>query len=343
MKILIFGPKARYDAYHPDFIAGLPVEEVYCPLDRDKLPEGDVPSALRSITFQAAADHPDAQVIFSDAITDVGEDIMERLPGLKLIHSEGVGFNRIDLEAARRRGIYVCNNKGCNAASVAEHTVMLMLMALRHGVTGDRAVREGRQIQMKERIMVSSAPELGEQTVGLVGFGDIAQATARRLAPFGCNLFYYSLHRRAPEVEAGFGVSYLPLEELAARCSILSLHCAVNDQTRGMVDAGLLSRVRPGTILVNTARGDLMDNLAVREALISGRLGGAAFDTLAPEPTPADHPLVDLPPEVRDRVIYSPHLGGITGGSFRRGHLHMWTNVKRLLGGERPDCVVNGL
>ena len=343
MKILIFGPKARYDAYRPGFVASLPVEEVYCPMDRDRLPGGDPSALLRSLTLEAARANPDAQVIFSDAITEVGAQVMDQLPQLKLIHSEGVAFNRIDLEAARSRGVFVCNNKGCNADSVAEHTVMLMLMALRHGITGDRAVRAGGQIQMKERVMVSDAPELGEQTVGLVGFGDIAQATARRLAPFGCRLYYYSLHRRPAEVEADFGVTYLPLEELFAACTILSLHCAVNDQTRGMVDAALLSHVRPGAILVNTARGDLMDNGAVREALVSGRLGGAAFDTLAPEPTPADHPLVDLPPEVRDRVIYSPHLGGNTGGSFRRAHTNMWNNARLVAQGERPNFVVNGL
>ena len=99
----------------------------------------------------------------------------------KLIQSEGVAFNRIDLEAARERGVYVCNNKGCNADSVAEHTVMLMLMALRHGITGHSAVREGRQMQMKEAVMASNSPELGEQTVGLVGLGDRPAAETLRM------------------------------------------------------------------------------------------------------------------------------------------------------------------
>ena len=187
---------------------------------------------------------------------------------------------------------------------------MLMLMALRHGITGHNAVKAGRQMEMKERVMASSSPELGEQAVGLVGFGDIAQATARRLRPFGCKLYYYTLHRRPPQVEADFGVTYLPLEELFASCDILSLHCAVNDQTRSMVDAGLLSHAKPGAILVNTARGDLLDNQAVRKALLEGRLGGIAMDTLAPEPTPADHPLVDLPPEIADRARLLPPPGG---------------------------------
>lgn len=329
MKILVFGPKARYDTYLPDFAPSLGAQVVFCPLD--------------SSPRQAAAENPDTQVLFTDPITDVNQDILDLLPNLKLIQSEGVAFNRVDLEAARNCGIFVCNNKGCNAASVAEHTVMLMLMALRHGITGHNAVRAGHQIQMKEAVMASNSPELGLCTVGLVGFGDIAQATARRLAPFGCKLYYYSLHRRPPQVEEDFGVTYLPLEELAAQCDILSLHCAVNDQTRNMVNADLIAKMKPTAILVNTARGDLVDNLALRQALIEGRIGGIALDTLAPEPTPADHPLVDLPPQVADKAIYSPHLGGNTGGSFHRAHTNMWNNARLILQGQRPNYIVNGL
>lgn len=159
MKILVYGPKARYDAYLPDFAAQLGAELVFCTLDQSPR--------------QAAAENPDAQVLFDDPIVDVGREIIDLLPNLKLIQSEGVAFNRIDLEAAREKGIFVCNNKGCNADSVAEHTVMLMLMALRHGITGHNAVKAGLQVKMKEAVMASGSPELGEQTVGLVGFGDI--------------------------------------------------------------------------------------------------------------------------------------------------------------------------
>lgn len=329
MKLLIFGPKARYDLYRPDFVDQLPVEPVFC-------------SGFQSI-YQAAEENPDAEVIFADAITPVDRTLMDKLPQLRMIHSEGVAFNAIDVEAARERGVFVCNNKGCNAGSVAEHAVMLMLMALRCGVTGHRAVLAGEQIKFKEQFMVSSAPELGEQAVGLIGLGDIGTATARLLRPFGCRLYYYTAHRRPPEVEAELGVTYLCLEELAARCDILSLHCAVNQQTTHMVNGNFLSRVKPGAILVNTARGQLVDNGAVRQALIDGRLGGIAVDTLDPEPTPADHPLVDLPPELADRAIYSPHLGGITGGVFRRAHQNMWTSLTLILEGRRPNFVVNGL
>ena len=174
MKILIFGPEARYDLYMPDFVRDLPVEPVFC---------GAPAPSLRAVE-----DNPDAEVIFADAITPVSREMMDLLPRLKMIHSEGVAYNAIDVEAARERGVFVCNNKGCNAGSVAEHTVMLMLMALRCGITGHRAVRAGEQIRFKERFMVSSAPELGEQSVGIIGLGDIGAAVTKLLRPFGCRL-----------------------------------------------------------------------------------------------------------------------------------------------------------
>ena len=329
MKILILGPKARYDAYRPpmDFVS------------RQELVFLDQGSSQAEITAAA----PDAQVLFVDAITPVPAALIASFSRLRLIHSEGVAFDRIDLDAARRRGIYVCNNKGCNAGAVAEQTVMLMLMLLRRALEGDQAVREGRQIEMKERCMVEGITELSACRVGLVGFGDIARAAAERLAPFGCELYYYTRHRRTPEEEQRYGITYLPLETLAETCDIVSLHCAVTDETRGMVDEAFLRRMRPAAYLINTARGDLVDNEALRRALLEGRIAGAGLDTLAPEPVAADHPLVTLPPEVQKKVVLAPHLGGITEASFRRAHAHMWRNAERLAAGERPDCVVNGV
>ena len=173
--------------------------------------------------------------------------------------------------------------------------------------------------------------------------GNKKSSTARRLASFGCKLYYYTRHRRPPQVEEDFGVTYLPLEELTAQCDIISLHCAVTDETREMVDGAFLARMKPNSILVNCGRGDLVDNQALRKALIDGTIRGAALDTIFPEPTPGDHPLVDLPPEVRDRVVYSSHLGGSSGGAFAKAHLTMWTNAQHILNGERPTNVVNGL
>ena len=329
MHIVVLGQEARYQAYRP----AMPFLDQQTPafLDKD------------STEAEIAAASPEAEVLFVDAITPVTASLMDRLPKLRLIHSEGVAYDRIDLDAARQRNIYVCNNKGCNAGAVAEQAILLMLMLLRHALPGDRAVREGRQMEMKERYMVEGITELSACKAGLVGFGDIGRATAERLAPFGCELYYYTRHRRAPEEERKYGVTYLPLEELAAACDIVSLHCAVNDETRNMVDEDFLARMKPTAYLINTARGDLVDNEALRQALLEGRIAGAGLDTLSPEPVPAGHPLTALPPEVQRKVVLAPHLGGITEASFRRAHAHMWRNVEHLAAGERPDNIVNGL
>ena len=329
MKVLILHPSSRYDRYLPDIPAAGRMELVFT--DREGPEE----------RWLAAGG--DAEALVAAPVTPVTEELIARMPHLKLIHSDGVGYDRIDLAAARERGIYVCNNKGCNAGAVAEQTVLLILMLLRHALEGDEAVRAGRQMEMKERCMVEGITELSACKVGLVGFGDIARAAAERLVPFGCELYYYTKRRRLPEEEKKYHVTYLPLEELAEKSDIVSLHCAVTEEPRNLVDAALLRRMKPTAYLINTARGDLVDNEALRQALLEGRIAGAGLDTLSPEPVPAGHPLTALPPEVQRKVVLAPHLGGITEASFRRAHAHMWRNVEHLAAGERPDNIVNGL
>ena len=329
MKILVEGLQERYEKNMPDFAKELPVELIF---RRRGTPIPELAEA-----------GAEAEVLCVDAITPVPRALIEALPKLRMIHSEGVAYNSIDIEAARERGVYVCHSPGINSSAVAEQTIMLMLMLTRLGLTGDRAVREGRQMEMKEATILAGIPELGEHTVGLIGFGDIGQATAKRLAPFGCPVYYYAPHRRSPEVEAECHAEYLPQDELLARSDIVCLLCAVNDQTRGMVNRAFLSKMKPTAYLVNTGRGDLVNNEDLRAAIIDGTIAGMALDTIFPEPTPGDHPLVDLPPQVRDKVVYSPHLGGITGGSFRRSHQNMWNSIRLLIQGQRPNYIVNGL
>ena len=329
MKILILGQRARYEKYLPPLPFIRQQELVF--LDKE--------SSEETILAQAA----DAGIVFADAITPVRGTLIRRMPRLKLIHSEGVAYDKIDLAAARERGVWVCNNKGCNAGAVAEQAILLMLALLRHGVTGDRAVREGRQMEMKERCMTEGLTELSDCLVGLVGFGDIAKATAERLIPFGCEVYYFSRTRYPADEEERYGVTYLPLEELASRCDIVSLHCPVTEETRGMVNGAFLERMKKTAYLVNTARGELVDTDALCRALEGGVIAGAGLDTVAPEPVTAENPLLRLRGSAADRLVLSPHLGGITEASFRRCHLHMWRNAERVADGHRPDNIVNGL
>lgn len=285
VKILVEGTRARYEKFLPQD----------APLDRVELAF----CGRGSSNAELLAAGGDAQILCVDAISPVDAALIAKMPNLRLIHSEGVAFNCIDLAAAKKRGIYVCNCKGCNADAVAEQTVMLILELLRHGLTGDAAVRAGRQMEMKERLMVEGITELGECSVGLIGFGDIAKAAAARLHPFGCELFYYAPHRKEPETELEYHVSYLELEELAARCDIVSIHTAVTEQTRGMINRDFLARMKPNALLINTARE--RSSTILRFGRRCRREEFSARDwILSRRADPADHPLVDLPEGVRD-------------------------------------------
>ena len=327
MKILIIGEQERSEAYMPDLPIVEEAETVYAEMGTDEA--------------ELLARAQDADVIFADAIAKVPGSLIRQMPNLKLIHSEGVGYNGIDVEAASERGIYVCNNRGMNAGAVAEQTVLLMLGLLRDVAAGHASVRQGRQIQVKQQKMVEGITELADCTVGLIGFGNIAKATAVRLKPFGCRVVYYNRHRKPEEEEARYGVEYVSLDRLARISDIVSIHVAVTPETKGMIGREFLSRMKETAYFVNTSRGELVDNEAMKEALEKGRIAGAGFDTIAPEPTTADNPLVALKEDCPARVLYSPHIGGITKSSFRRFHLQMWQNAGRVWKGEKPVDLVN--
>jgi lactate dehydrogenase-like 2-hydroxyacid dehydrogenase len=284
-----------------------------------------------------AAENPEALIV--DAIAKIGAEFILRLPNLKLIHSQGVGYNGIDLETAARAGVYVCNCAGMNAAPVAEQAVLLILALLKRFRGNEDAVYAGKQMAAKTACFENSLPELGGCIVGIVGLGAIGLETAKRLQAFGCKVYYYS---RTKKPEAGF--AYMQLNELLQTCDIVSLHVPVTEATERLIDRTALNRFKPGALLINTARGELVDIEAVVEALRSGQLGGFGTDTLAPEPVLADNTfLTMLPAELRERVALSPHIAGITADSFRRAYKRIWENVGHIARGERPSCVVNGL
>lgn len=322
MEMLVIGDAARVQKYLPDL-----------PIVRD---------TRIIVAERGAADDelvtlaPNADFIMADAISPVSGYLMERLPNLKLVHSEGVGYNAIDTEAAARLGIAVCNNAGVNAGAVAEQTVLLMLACLRDIVAGDAAVRDGRQIQTKESMMVQGIRELGDCTVGFVGFGAIAQATAERLAPWGCSMVYNKRTPLPATDEARLNASYRDLDDLLAESDIVSLHVPVTPTTEGMVDDAFLAKMKPGSILINTARGDIVDQEALVRALESGYLSAAGLDTMTPEPVQTDNPLLNMTPQGSARTVFSPHIGGVTEGMFYRAHRTVWENIARIAAGEEP-------
>jgi lactate dehydrogenase-like 2-hydroxyacid dehydrogenase len=283
--------------------------------------------------------HADADFIIGDAVAKIGRDIIDKMPNLKLIHSEGVGYEGFDTEAARERGIYVCNCAGVNAGAVAEHAILLMLAVLRRFVEGDALVRAAKQIQTKERYILDGIPELGAMKVGLIGLGAIGKETAKRLRAFGSEVFYTGRRRQSEETEREYGVMCLPRDELLASCDIVSLHIASNKETFHFIGEEELRKMKPGAVLINTARGELVDGEALACVLKEGRLL-AGLDTLYPEPVLPNNPLLNLPEDIRHRVTFSPHIGGTTIQTFHRAHKMIWKNLLTCAAGGMPENIV---
>ncbi|MDD5832782.1 MAG: NAD(P)-dependent oxidoreductase [Clostridiales bacterium] len=300
----------------------------------------DMPSRLTDEEYASAA--PDTEHIIVDAITPVSAELIAAFPRLKSIHSEGVAYNRIDVEAASGRGICVCHSRGMNASAVAEQTVLLMSGMLKNIVLNDAAVRNGSQISVKESYMQrGDLMELADCSVGLVGFGNIAEATAHLLKAYGVSeIFYYKRHRLSSEREAALGISFRPLSELLSVSDIVSLHCPVTRETEKMADAAFFGKMKDGAYFVNTARGELVDDTALADALRSGKLKMAGLDTLNNEPVTVDNYLLSQS-DIRDRLLLSPHIGGITASSFRRSYRMIWEDIKTVSEGGIPSRAVN--
>lgn len=230
---------------------------------------------------------------------DVTEAHLAAAPKLKVIARYGVGTEAVDLDAAGRRGIPVTNTPGANADAVADHAVGLMLSMLRFIPDGDRRVRDGDWAVRRGR-------ELGAATVGIVGFGRIGQGVAKRLSGFGSRIVAADPYLSADLVRAD-GAEPVDIDELFRVADVITLH-APGGQL--LVDAGRLAGMRRGTVLINTARGDLVEEAAIADALRDGILVGFAADTLYGDTAATHSPL--LAADLADRVIVTPHLGAQT-------------------------------
>jgi phosphoglycerate dehydrogenase-like enzyme len=246
-------------------------------------------------------------------------------PQARVIQKLGVGTDKIDTAAAGRRGIAVLKAAGVNADAVAELTVLLTLAVGRNLGRAMAAAKTGRV--EKETLRAESFQLLGK-TVGLLGFGHIGLAVARRLSGFGVTLIYHDLRRASPETEAAVPIRYAAADEVIATSDVISLHLPSTPATDNLIGEDVLARVKPGLILVNTARGSLVDERALAKAIADGRVLGAGLDVTAEEPLPVTSALHGL-----DRVVLTPHVGGAVANNFPRVIRHAYDNVQAVLGG----------
>ena len=270
-----------------------------------------------------AVDGVDALIV--DAGTQVTAEVIEAADSLKVVGRAGIGMDNIAVRAAVAAGVTVVNVPDYSVEEVSTHTFALMLACLRRIPTFDRSVKRGEW----KWAVGQPIRRLAGSTVGLVAFGKLASRFAAKLRGFDIDVIAYDPY--APEYRMGdLGVESVTLETLLGDSDIVSLHAPLTDETRGMIDADALDRMHDDALLVNTARGGLVDEAALYDALISGDLGGAGLDVRKPEP-PGDSPLHDL-----DSVVCSPHVAWYSEESRVELTQTVAEDVIRVLRGEEP-------
>jgi phosphoglycerate dehydrogenase-like enzyme len=262
----------------------------------------------------------DGYIAGLDVIDRAALDSADRL---KVISRYGVGVDSVDLQAAREKNIVVTNTPGANSVSVAELALGLMLALARQLPEAAAATRQGQYPRL-------SGISLEGKTVGIIGLGSVGKQLARRLSGFDCRILAYEPYPDFDFAQINH-VELVSCDELLTNADIVSLHLPLMPETRGMVDTAFLEKMKPGAFLVNTARGELVDEATLLEALQSGHLRGAALDTLAQEPPEPGHPLLTLP-----QVIATPHLGAQTDGATNAMGWMAFNDCLAVLRGETP-------
>lgn len=260
----------------------------------------------------------------------VSGDVLRAARRLKLLHKWGVGVDNLDTEAARSLGIKVARTTGSNALPVAEFTLGLMLATLRFQALGHERLRQGRWLAFNE--LPGETFLVSGRTVGIVGFGAIGQNVARLLRGFGCRLLYHKRNRLTPAQEAEHGVAYASMPELLANSDIVSLHCPLTPQTTNLIDAAALARMKPTAVLINVARGGVVVEADLAEALRRRIIRGAAMDVYSIEPLPAASELLGL-----DNIVVTPHLAAVTADTFEPTVRRMFANMARVANGEAVE------
>ncbi len=281
--------------------------------------------------FNAALADAECLVGFGDGTMD--DAFYKRTPNLKLVQLLSAGYDRIDIEAARRAKVPVCNNGGANSTAVAEHAILLMLAVSRRLVWQHENVSGGRW-----RGNNASEVKLFEvygKTLGIVGLGTIGRKTAKIARALGMRVIYYDVARLSEEHAEQIGVRFALLEELLKASDIVSLHVPLLAATRHMINAERLKIMKPSAFLINTCRGPVVDEPALIEALGNGTIAGAGLDVFDQEPPPPDNPLFNLP-----NVTLTAHFAGPTWDTQYSRFRNAFDNCQRVVRGEKPLWII---
>jgi phosphoglycerate dehydrogenase-like enzyme len=256
---------------------------------------------------------------------------------LALVQITGAGVDRLDEAALTRLGIPVANVAGASNSAVAEYAVTSASTLLRRLAWASVEIGEGRYVDFRARMLADNLAGLDGLKVGIVGFGTIGVAVARAFHGMGCRICFHDPAARDLGTAQALGAQSMPLDELLATADVVTLHVPLLPQTRGMIDDRALRTMKPGAILIQAARGGIVDEAALAAHLASGHLGGAAVDVYSTEPPGSDNPLLVLKGEGARRLLLTPHIAGVTRQSSAILFRSAWENVERVLvRGEPP-------
>jgi phosphoglycerate dehydrogenase-like enzyme len=256
----------------------------------------------------------------------VSGDVLRAARKLKLLHKWGVGVDNLDVETARALGIKVARTTGSNAVPVAEFTLGLMLAALRCIAHGHAELKQG---EWRGGGLPQETFMLSGKTVGIIGFGAIGQVVARLLKGFGCTILYSKRTPLAPAEESALGARFATLPEILAQSDIVTLNCPLTPETTGLIGAAAFKAMKKTAVLVNVARGGVVVENDLIEALRSREIHAAAMDVFAIEPLPAASPLLEL-----DNLVVTPHLAAMAADNFDKTVNQMFGNIARVSRGE---------
>jgi phosphoglycerate dehydrogenase-like enzyme len=300
---------------------------------RELAPPGIEMIVARAGSPEFAAVLPEAEYIVGLGEVKMDDAFYNSAPKLKLIQLLSAGYDRVDIEAARRAGVPVCNNGGANAIAVAEHAIMLMLAVCRrltwqHSMTASGRWRGNDVANVR-------LYELHGRTLGIIGLGNIGKKVARLGQAFGLAVQYFDILRLTEDAADSLGVRFRLFDEVLRTSDIVSLHVPLTPQTRHMMGAEQFKKMRPTAYLINTCRGPVVDEKALIEALGAGTIAGAGLDVFDQEPPPANNPLFSM-----ENVIVTPHYAGPTWDNQQARFRNGFDNVQRVARGERPLWVI---
>ena len=247
-------------------------------------------------------------------------EVIDAAVKLKMVQRTGVGVDTVDLVALKERGIPVYVNPGINSISVAEHTIMLIFSVLRRLPVVDRSLRSG--TWKKNDVGIESC-SLNNKVVGLIGMGNIGRHVSTMLIPFGVKCLYYDPYRLDINEERKYNIDYCDFENILKHSDILSLHCPLTVQTREIIGKVELALMKPGSFIINTGRGPLINEVALIESLRSGHIRGAGLDVFYQEPPASDNQLLQL-----ENVVLTPHVGGLTLETFSKMMRDAFENIR---------------